>query len=133
MAANAIKNFTVINNILVGNTSFFGVAGPNCSTTTGPITPRAFVKVDSTVKDSTLQSQFVNVSNGDKLVCIEPPNGSYWPYNIDNPAGAAPSNPSDIGKKIGLGVGIPLGFLLVIASTFIIRRVAVIRAGMTIK
>jgi hypothetical protein len=44
MAANGVKDFTVENNVLVGNTAFFGVEGVNCTTReANPITPGAFV------------------------------------------------------------------------------------------
>lgn len=42
MAVNGIKDFTVQNNKLVGNTSFFGVQGVNCSMGALPLTPMAF-------------------------------------------------------------------------------------------
>jgi hypothetical protein len=40
---NGVSNFTIENNVIVGNATFFGVQGANCTKGAKPITPGAFV------------------------------------------------------------------------------------------
>ena len=88
MAITSAVNFTVENNTLIGNTTFIGARGPNCSTTEATPGPASFIIDQNTVRTSTIQAGFMNVSNGDGLTCILPPDGGdFWPYGGNpNPA-----------------------------------------------
>ncbi|KZT42919.1 hypothetical protein SISSUDRAFT_1014930 [Sistotremastrum suecicum HHB10207 ss-3] len=131
MAANGVRNFTVEGNTLVGNTSFFGAVGPNC-TKTETIDPEAFVYVLANATGSEFQSEFASVQDGDGLICIQPPEGDFWPIagnanpKFGQPSSTMPqSGGSDTSRTVGLAVGIPLGIALVVILTFLIRRRAV--------
>ncbi|KAF8510506.1 hypothetical protein BU17DRAFT_98018 [Hysterangium stoloniferum] len=83
MAISTASNFTVQDNVLVGNdTAFIGTIASDCSnpdTRTAPGPP--FVVEQSRVTDSNLQSDFVNIVVGDNLLCIRPPTGGeLWPF-----------------------------------------------------
>jgi len=125
MAANAISDFTIENNVLVGNTSFFGVQGPNCTKNEQPITPGAFVQIPANVTNSKIQSDFVAVTDADGLICIEPPDGDYWPFgNGRQPAlGPIEVNPSAVSsRRAKIVVGITLGVVLAALSAYFARR-----------
>ena len=141
---SSAHNFTVQGNILVGNTSFIGRRGPNCTADDTTPNPAAFVIDPSLVTDSNEQSGFVTVSDGDSLTCILPPDGGdYWPFggNPSSPSSASPSasaqpssSPSSSssglsgGAKAGIAVGVILGVAALAAATFLIRRWALARA-----
>jgi len=74
-------NFTVENNSLDGNTSFFGSRGPNCSTKDILPLPAAFIFEQPSVLSSTIQMEFQSVQSASGLTCIVPPNGgNHWPF-----------------------------------------------------
>ncbi|KAI0032935.1 hypothetical protein K488DRAFT_78182 [Vararia minispora EC-137] len=89
VAVTSAFNFTVEDNVLLGNTSFIGSRGPNC--TENPLFPSTapFVYAPTNVTSSTLQRDFTQISDGDVLTCVVPPTeGNFWPY------GGNPSNPN---------------------------------------
>lgn len=69
------RNFTVEGNILFGNTSFIGLRGPNCSSDDTIPNPAAFVIDESTVSQSTTQTNFTSIADGNGLTCVQPPPG----------------------------------------------------------
>ena len=78
---SSATGFTIKNNVLVGNTSFIGVRGENCSMTTIP-SPAPFVLEPSKVQQSTTQPEFESVVDANGLVvCVVPPVGEdQWPF-----------------------------------------------------
>ena len=149
IAMSSATNFTVQGNTLVGNTSFIGSRGPNCSSSDTTPTPAAFV-LDSTVTSSNVQSDFQTISDADSLTCIMPPDGGdYWPYGgnpssndtststgtptpsasiISSPAAALGSSGLSGSGKAGVAIGVIFGFGVVVAATYFIRKWAVQRA-----
>ena len=145
IAITSAVNFTVENNILLGNTSFIGSRGPNC--TAGDPTPAsaAFIVGQANVTSSTLQSDFQSVQDARGLTCVLPPEGGdYWPYggnpspgNFTPPISTTPPAPtssaqgsgrhSSTGAKVGLAIGIIIGVIAIIAVVIFIRRRAVNR------
>ncbi|KAJ3831913.1 hypothetical protein F5878DRAFT_41917 [Lentinula raphanica] len=125
------KNFTVENNVLFGNTSFIGARGPNCSSSDTTPTPAAFVIDLNTVSQSTTQSNFTTINDGDSLTCVQPPDGGdYWPFG-GNPSTSTPSSPSSShssSSTVGIVVGVIVGVLFVAVLTFFIRRWVLKRA-----
>lgn len=126
--------------MLFGNTSFIGSRGPNCTTFDTTPTPQPFV-VDRNNTDSlSLQSDFVQIPDGDSLTCILPPDGGdYWPYrsngtsnNSTTPSGGGGSTNSNDhdggglsgGAKAGIAIGVILGVALVALATYLIRKAA---------
>jgi hypothetical protein len=84
ISLSSALNFTVENNSLEGNTSFFGSRGPNCSTTDILPSPAAFVFEQLSVHYSTIQMEFQSVQSTSGLTCIVPPaGGNHWP--VGNP------------------------------------------------
>ncbi|KAI0773366.1 hypothetical protein BC629DRAFT_717391 [Irpex lacteus] len=143
MAITSAVNFTVENNTLIGNTTFIGARGPNCSTTEMTPSPAAFIIDPNTVNTSTVQDGFATVGNGDGLTCILPPDGGdFWPFGGNpNPAPGepgAPESPSEAqgggggglsgGAKGGIAVAVILGVLGLALLTWWIRRTALKRA-----
>ena len=148
MAISSAQNFTVQGNVLVGNTSFIGSRGPNCSTTDTTPDPAAFVQDQNTVQSSNIQSDVSIISDGDSLTCIMPPDGGdYWPYG-GNPSSSQPSpgssatpsasgSPSSAGggglsggAKAGIAIGVILGVVVIGVLTHFIRKAALQRARM---
>ena len=140
VAITSARNFTVQNNDLFGNTTFIGSRGPNCTNYDTTPTPQPFV-VDRNNTDSlSLQSNFVQISDGDSLTCILPPDGGdYWPFRDDGPSnnntssgGGGGSTPSgsngggglSSGSKAGIAVGVILGVALIAVATYFIRKAA---------
>lgn len=147
MAITSARNFTVQNNVLFGNTSFIGSRGPNCTTFDTTPTPQPFV-VDYNNTDSlTLQPDFDQISDGDSLTCILPPDsGDYWPFggnpstnsttpnNNGNGNGGSTPSGSNGGKgglsggaKAGIALGVILGLALIVVATYLIRKAALKR------
>lgn len=90
----------------MGNTTFIGAKGPNCSDsdhvpTPGPwIVDWATVGTDMNAGSGKMQGDFVGISDGDSLTCVLPPNGGdFWPF------GANPSNSSSVGASGGSSSG----------------------------
>ena len=143
MAMSSALNFTVEQNTLVGNTSFIGARGPNCTSTDTTPSPAPFVVDWATVQSSTVQLDFQNITDGDGLTCILPPDGGdYWPFG-GNPSpvagepgaasatssgGAAQASGSGSGglsggAKAGIAIAVIVGFFaLAIAAWFIRKR-----------
>lgn len=150
MAISSASNFTVQGNILVGNTSFIGSNGPNCSTTDITPTPAPFVQDENTVTSSSIQDGFQHIPDGDSLTCIMPPDGGdYWPFG-GNPSGtgtgtsptseasptASASGSSSHGglsggAKAGIAIGVILGVAALAVATYFVRNWAVKRARAT--
>ncbi|KAJ7849839.1 hypothetical protein B0H14DRAFT_3085987 [Mycena olivaceomarginata] len=77
IAVTSAVNFTVQNNVLVGNTSFIGVPGDKCSET------------------MTLQPDFQLVADASSLTCIAAPtSGDYWPFGSDPGSATGPGAPT---------------------------------------
>lgn len=144
IALTSARNFTVENNVLIGNTSFIGARGPNCSDTDATPSPAAFVVDWNNTQLSTVQFEFQNVSDGDALTCILPPEGGdYWPFG-GNPSPApgesgtpvpssgaqagAGGNGLSGGAKAGIAIAVIFGVLGLAVGTWFIRRWAIRRA-----
>lgn len=130
LAMSSATNFTVENNVLIGNTSFIGARGPNCTTGDPTPPPAAFVIDLSNVQQSTTQSDLTPVSDGDSLTCVLPPDGGdFWPFggNPDSstppvsPPEAPPSTSTTKHSSTGTTVGIIFG---AISAVFLIAALA---------
>ncbi|KIP04892.1 hypothetical protein PHLGIDRAFT_92862 [Phlebiopsis gigantea 11061_1 CR5-6] len=128
MAISSALNFTVELNTLVGNTSFIGARGPNCTSTDTTPTPAPFVVDWASVQSSTVQLDFQNITDGDGLTCILPPEGGdFWPFG-GNPSpvagepGAAGSGGLSGGAKAGIAIAVILGFFALAAAAWLIRK-----------
>ncbi|PSR73410.1 hypothetical protein PHLCEN_2v10702 [Hermanssonia centrifuga] len=150
IAMSSASNFTVENNVLVGNTSFIGARGPNCTDTDTTPSPAPFVIDLSTVTGSATQLDFQNITDGNGLTCILPPDGGdYWPFG-GNPSAAPgepgipgiPSNSSSPdgtqalsggglsgGAKGGIAVAVILGVAGLAVLCWFIRRWALNRVA----
>lgn len=141
MAMSSATNFTVENNILIGNTSFIGARGPNCTVNDTTPAPAAFVIDLSNVQKSTTQLDFTPVSDGDSLTCVLPPDGGdYWPFGGNpnstaspvSPPEAAPTTTSSSQSSAGTTAGIVIGaigaVLLVAVITWFVRKWALKRS-----
>lgn len=120
MGINSAVNFTVQGNTLFGNLSYIGTQGPNCTETPALPAAEAFVVDANRVLQSTIQTEnMATVPSADSLTCIVPSDGNYWPYGGQpDPVVPGEETPGDddnggdgLGKKIGLGLGIPLAIL----------------------
>lgn len=138
IAITSATNFTVENNILVGNTSFIGAQGPNCSEADTVPTPAPFIVDPRTTDGLSLQPDFQDIADGDGLTCVLPPNGGdFWPYNIGPSNTTQPASPSiqnqgsSTGAKVGIAVGVILGILAISVLTWFIRKWAVRRTNAT--
>ncbi|KIJ69782.1 hypothetical protein HYDPIDRAFT_178229 [Hydnomerulius pinastri MD-312] len=139
MAMTSAKNFTVENNSLTGNTSFIGARGPNCTANDPTPSPTAFVIDLSNVQQSTTQSDFTPVSDGDSLTCVLPPNGGdYWPFGGNPDSSSSPVSPpeaspsttkhSSTGTTIGIVFGAVGAVLLIAVAAWFIRKWALRRS-----
>ena len=87
----------------------------------------------------TLQSTFTEISDGDSLTCILPPDGGdYWPFrgdgsnnNTTSGGGGGGSTPGNSGSgglssgaKAGIAIGVILGVALIAIATYFIRKAA---------
>ncbi|KAK7033610.1 hypothetical protein VNI00_012847 [Paramarasmius palmivorus] len=80
IAVTSAHNFTVRDNVLFGNTSFFAERGPNCSHFDTIPSPAPFVIDYNITSKTTVQPEFEPVTDGDLLICVVPPQrGNYWP------------------------------------------------------
>ncbi|KAH9948810.1 hypothetical protein B0H21DRAFT_215485 [Amylocystis lapponica] len=140
MAMSSARNFTVENNILFGNTSFIGARGPNCTAGDTVPSPAPFVVDPNTTTQTTEQTNFQNIANGDGLTCIQPPEGGdYWPFggNPDSPVPSSPASSSSGsttttsglsgGAKAGIAIGVIFGVAAIAIVAFFIRRWALQR------
>jgi len=139
IAITSAHNFTVQGNTLVGNTSFIGSRGPNCSASDPTPSSAAFIVGSANVTTSNLQSQFQSVQDAKGLTCVLPPaGGDYWPYG-GNPtststSSTATSTPgqgsgkhSSAGAKAGLAIGIIAAVVAVVVGIIFVRRWALKR------
>ncbi|QRW01617.1 hypothetical protein RhiLY_00614 [Ceratobasidium sp. AG-Ba] len=141
VAVSGVRDFTVENNDLVGNTSFIGFRGVNCSITEALPSPTPFLYDSNGTDSSTLPSDYPDVRLDGALLCITSPDGGdYWPRggspygdpSKDEP-GASPEtggstparNGSSKAQKLGLGLGITFGVLFVGAVAWFVHRWAV--------
>lgn len=145
IALSSARNFTVESNTLFGNYTFIGSRGPNCSTEDTTPSPAAFVVDWGNTAMSTTQFDFVNITDGDGLTCILPPEGGdYWPFG-GNPSTTSPSaspsaSPSDGsssgggglsgGAKSGIAVAVIVGVVGVAVGAWFVRKWALKRQGM---
>jgi hypothetical protein len=145
MAVSSANNFTVQNNVMVGNTSFIGSRGPNCSTTDFVPTPSPFVVQWNNTLATNLQSDFSSITDADGLTCILPPDGGdFWPFggnpgspsssggsssNGQSQPSSSSSGGSHAGKTAGIVIGVLAGLAAVLLSTHFIRRWAIRRKG----
>ncbi|KAF8507643.1 hypothetical protein BU17DRAFT_100380 [Hysterangium stoloniferum] len=99
MAMSSVANFTVLNNVLVGDTAFIGSIGPKCSNAQGRTPPaRPFVVQQSLVIGSKIQTDFTNIDDANNLICIIPPaGGHYWPFGNNH---APPSLGCDVAGSV---------------------------------
>jgi len=136
IAITSAHNFTVQGNTLIGNTSFIGSRGPNCTDAPTPQSA-AFVVGPANVTTSNLQSQFQSVQDAKGLTCVLPPaGGDYWPYG-GNPTSPSPSATSTAGQgsakhssagaKAGLAIGITIAVVAIIVGIIFVRRWALRR------
>lgn len=140
VAVSGTRDFTVENNELVGNTSFIGFRGVNCSLTEALPSPSPFL-YDSNGTDSTvIPSNYPDVRLDGALLCVaSPDDGDYWPRGgspygspYGDPAGQPATNPgsnsgggSSTSRKLGLGLGITFGILAVAVASWFVHRWAV--------
>ncbi|KAF8550377.1 hypothetical protein OG21DRAFT_1468783 [Imleria badia] len=136
MAMSSATNFTVENNVLVGNTSFIGARGPNCTANDPTPTPAAFVIDLGNIQMSTTQLDFTNVSDGDSLTCVLPPDGGdYWPFGGNPASTSSPVSPpeststtttssshSSAGTTAGIVIGTIAALVLVAIITWFVRK-----------
>jgi len=140
IAITSAHNFTVQGNTLVGNTSFIGSRGPNCSASDPTPSSAAFIVGSVNVTTSNLQSQFQSVQDSKGLTCVLPPDGGdYWPYGGNpasptSPSSTATSTPgqgsakhTSAGAKAGLAIGIIVAVVAVIVGIILVRRWALKR------
>jgi hypothetical protein len=145
MAVTSARNFTIQNNVLFGNTSFIGSRGPNCTTFDTTPTPQPFVVDYNNTDALNLQSDFVQIPDGDSLTCILPPDGGdYWPFGGNpttnnntttgdgnptptNPASSGTNNGLSGGAKAGIAIGVVLGVTLIAIAAYFIRKAALKR------
>ncbi|TFK94255.1 hypothetical protein K466DRAFT_510078 [Polyporus arcularius HHB13444] len=153
LAISSAQNFTVQGTVLVGNTSFIGSRGPNCSTTDTVPDPAAFVQDQNTVQFSNIQGDVKVISDADSLTCIMPPNGGdYWPFggNPSSSPSSSGSSPTPFstgsggpssslsaggglsgGAKAGIAIGVILGVVAIGVLTHFIRKSALQRPRTT--
>ena len=137
IAMSSARNFTVEQNVLFGNTSFIGSRGPNCSNTDTTPTPAPFVIDLNTTTQSTTQLDFQQITDGDGLTCILPPDGGdYWPFGGSPETSGNQANGSNSGggglsggAKAGIAIAVILGVAAIAAGCWYVRRWALQRAA----
>lgn len=90
------------------------------------------------VQQSTTQFDFQNITDGDGLTCILPPDGGdFWPFGGNPTTPTTPttgqSSPSkgaglSGGAKAGIAIAVIVGVILIAAAVWFIRRAALARA-----
>lgn len=142
IAMNSATNFTVENNVLIGNTSFIGVRGPNCTANRPIPSPAAFVMGRRYVQECTTQWDFMTTSDCDNLPCVQPPSGNeaslpVWkhPHYNDRSASSPEAAPTATGSShlsTGTTAGIVFGtigaVLLVALVAWRVRKWALKRS-----
>ena len=126
MAITSATNFTVEGNSFFGNSSFIGARGPNCSASHTVPNPAPFIIQANTTTSISGLSNFVNISDGDSLPCVLPPNGGdFWPFGL-NPSNSTTStesgglSPSARGGIIAAAVIVAV--ILCALAAWLIRR-----------
>ncbi|TFY69179.1 hypothetical protein EVG20_g3253 [Dentipellis fragilis] len=147
IAVTSSRNFTVQGNTLVGNTSFLGSRGPNCTSDSIVPTPAPLIVDSANVSSPSLQSDFQTIQDqsGLGLTCILPPDGGdFWPYggnpapnSMDPPvpvpepaAHAKGNNGLSGGAKAGIAIGVILGVVALSIVVWFIRNWALRRAAL---
>jgi hypothetical protein len=137
---SSATNFTVENNVLIGNTSFIGARGPNCTTGDPTPPPAPFVLDINTTSKSTTQSDFTDNMDGDSLTCVFPPDGGdYWPFGGNPNSSEPPVSPPESsnsnstshtsgGTIAGIVVGVIAGLLFLAFLAWYIRKWALRRS-----
>ncbi|KAI6152373.1 hypothetical protein BKA82DRAFT_993417 [Pisolithus tinctorius] len=109
---------------LIGNTSFIGARGPNCTANDPTPSPAPFVIDLNTTTQSTTQSNFTPVADGDSLTCVLPPDGGdYWPFGGNpstSPSPSSSSTPSSSHLSTGTTVGIILGSIAAVVAVAVL-------------
>lgn len=137
IAVTSARNFTVQGNSLIGNTSFIGSRGPNCSASDPTPASAAFIVELANVTTTSLQSDFQSVQDAKGLTCVQPPDGGdYWPYG-GSPLTSSTTSPTassqgstkhkSSGAKAGLAIGIVAAVVAVIVGIILVRRCALKR------
>ena len=94
IAITSATNFTVQGNTFFGNSSFIGSRGLSCPTSNTVLKPAPFVTEVNTTSSMSISSNFVNISDGNTLTCVLPPNGGdVWPFGV-NPSSQSTSSTS---------------------------------------
>ena len=105
IAITSATNFTVQGNSFFGNSTFIGDRGPDCPTSNIVLSPSPFVTEVNTTSSMSISSNFVNISNGNSLICVLPPNGGdFWPFGL-NPSSPQPNSTSTSTPSGGGGGG----------------------------
>ena len=96
IAITSATNFTVQRNSIIGNSSFIGYRGPSCPTSNTVLTPAPFVTEVNTTSSMSISSNFANISDGNSLFCVLPPNGGdFWPFGVNPSSQLSQSTPSN--------------------------------------
>ncbi|CUA70355.1 hypothetical protein RSOLAG22IIIB_00714 [Rhizoctonia solani] len=145
VVVSGTRDFVVENNEIVGNSTFIGFRGVNCSITEALPSPEPFL-YDSNGTDSTvIPSNYPDVRLDGALLCITSPDGGdYWPRGgspYGNPdkeeagaegEGSASSRQgSSTSRKLGLGLGITFGILAALVAAWFVHRWGVKRYAAT--
>jgi len=99
MAISGIKDFTIANNTLFGNSSFIGAKGPNC-TTNDVVPPAVDFVIDTTASVDSSISGVYKAHGITALLCVTPPRGGgdVWPVgtwpNSSLPLNGTTSSPT---------------------------------------
>ncbi|CAE6461488.1 unnamed protein product [Rhizoctonia solani] len=131
VAVSGTRDFVVENNEIVGNATFIGFRGVNCTIYEALPSPEPFL-YDSNGTDSTvIPSNYPDVRLDGALLCITSPDGGdYWPRGgspYGNPdkdeagaegEGASASSGSSKSRKLGLGLGITFGILAALVAAW---------------
>ncbi|KAK0190468.1 hypothetical protein F5146DRAFT_1223358 [Armillaria mellea] len=106
IAITSAINFTVQDNVLFGNTSFID----------RNLTLRHVYAV-----------RFPNITNGDSITCVAPPDGGdYWPGST-NSSGSGGGGTST-GAKVGIAIGVVAGVIAIALGAWFLRKWAIKRA-----
>uniref|UniRef100_A0A0W0FM64 Right handed beta helix domain-containing protein n=1 Tax=Moniliophthora roreri TaxID=221103 RepID=A0A0W0FM64_MONRR len=128
IAVTSAFNFTIQDNVLFGNTSFFSERGPDCPHVDTIPSPGPFVIDYDITSHTTVQPEFEPVSDGDLLICVVPPKrGNYWPilsaeaptFRPDSLLQMVRTNPCTC---MGIVAGVFGLFLLVAVAFWAIRK-----------
>lgn len=126
VAVTSAANFTVQGILITGNTSFIGARGPNCSTFDSVPNPGPFLVEQATTQSLTLQGEFQQMSDGESLTCVLPPNGGdFWPYGL-NPSNSSSTESESAGSSgsstTGIALGVVFGILACAVASWFIRK-----------